>query len=178
MRNTRPNSRKTAGLGLVELLLSLTIASMLLTSVAIAFHASLETFDENGKVASVTHSSRVLLHRMMTEARCADAVECESNRIAIIPPDDGSCTTMVQYVLTNGTLWYRVTAGGIERVYPLLSPDTDNVTINSFNVTSETDIDENGQIYTISITAQLDLEVDGNCFAVTASTNPRQNMAW
>jgi len=164
-------------MGLVELLLALAISAMLLTSVAMAFHSSLDTMDENQKIASATQNARVVLNRMMTEVRRAEAVECTSNRVRILPPEDGSGVLLTQYELVNGTLWYCQTVAAGTNSYPILTPD-DGVTINTFEINITTAVDGEGIVYTQNLTAQLDLQVGDNRFAVTASTNPRQNMDW
>ena len=177
MNRTRSHTFRTAGLGLVELLLALAISAMLLTSVAIAFHTSLDAMDENQKIALATQNARVILNRMMTEVRRAEAVECVGNRVSILPPDDGSGVLLTGYELVNGTLWYRQNVGTGINTYPILTPD-DGITINSFEVYATTGVDGEGVSYTQSITALLDLQVGDNRFAVTASTNPRQNIDW
>ena len=172
----RPNAHRAPGLGLVELLIALAITAMLLTSVAIAFHAALTTADENQKIASVTHCARVVLHRMITEARRAEAVETDTSRLSALPIDDGSGLILVEYEMANGVLWYRQYSGAVH-TYPLLG-DEDGVTVHDFWVARETGVDGEGQSYTQNITARLDLSVGDNRFAVTSSTNPRRNLEW
>lgn len=188
-RLLRSRAKFSTGLGLVELLLALAISSMLLVGVGVAFQASLNTVEENQEIALATQGARIVLHRMMSETRQADAVDCTSNCITIYPPLSTGID-MAEYELADGTLWYRQTVGGNTESYPVLAP-SDGVMIHSFFVDhdlgsrTEAMIDEDTGdeieyviTYTARCTASLDLEVDGNRFAVTASTNPRKNMDW
>ena len=150
---------------------------MLLTSVAVAFHASLGSIEQNQKIASITQTSRVALHRVMAESRCADAVETAAHRVSILPPDDGSGMTLSEYELVGDTLWYRQRTNGVTTSYSLLAP-ADGVTVRDFAVSCQTGLDADGQTCTKDITARLDLQVDGNRFTVTASTNPRRSLEW
>jgi len=181
MKTSPTHRRRTApGLGMVELLLSLSIMAMLLTSVAAAFHASLNTVDENQKIATVTHNARIVLNRMMAEIRQAEAVDCDDQRVSIIPPTFGD-VQVIEYERVGDTLWYRQTVDGTVHDYPILTPE-DGVTIHTFDIFYETatGVDGSGNpiTYTRRVTAELDVSVGDNRFAVTASTNPRRNLTW
>ena len=176
-RAGRARTHRARGLGLVELLIALSITAMLLTSVAVAFHASLDSAQENQDIASVTQCARVVLHRMITEARRAEAVETDASRLSALPIDDGSGLTLVEYELVEGVLWYRQSHGVSTDDYAVLGGG-DGVTVNDFWVAREIGVDGEGQSYTRNITARLDLSVGPNRFAVTSSTNPRRNLEW
>ena len=169
--------RRRAGLGVVELLIALAITAALLTSVAIAFHASLQTVKENQDISSATNSARIILHRMMAHVRQADAVQTDTARITIIPVVESSDKDEIEFELLDGTLWYRETEDGTTSSYPMLSP-ADGLTINSFRVDSEIDTDPNGVDFTSKVTATLAITVNDNPFAITTSTNPRRNVEW
>lgn len=175
MTSTLSISRR--GLGIVEMLIALAITAMLLTSVAVAFHASLNTIDENQKIATATQNGRVVLNRMLSEVRQAVDVSVQTGRVTILPPLDAGGVTMTKYELLNGTLWYRQTVGGAETSYPIITPE-DGVVINAFAISYQSGTDADGQACTKSITARLDLQVGANRFAITASTNPRRNLIW
>ncbi len=170
-----PHTR--TGLGLVELLISLAITAMLLTSVAVAFHAALENVNENQDIAAATQAGRLVLHRMIDEVRRSVDVSTTSTSVAILPPDDGSGVQMTQYFLENGVLYYSRTVGGTPQRYAILG-DGDEVVINTFWVTRRTGTDSDGNACTKSISARLDLQVGDNRQAITASTNIRRNMEW
>lgn len=163
---------------MVEMLIALAISAMLLGSVALAFHASLDAVDENQKIASATQNGRVVLNRMMTEARRAVDVECTTNRLRILPPPGGGLTlTEYEFDTNTRTLWYRQTINGAQTSYAILSP-ADGVLINGFNVTFAYGNDAEGELCTKVLTAWLDLQVGANKFAVTTSMAPRRNQEW
>lgn len=179
MTRRRHNRVFQPGLGMVEMLIALAISAMLLGSVALAFHASLNSVDENQKIASATQNARVVLNRMMTEARRAVDVECTAQRLRILPPADGSGLTLTEYefIPATGIMWYRQTINGTQTSYPILTPD-DGVQINGFNISYSYGQDYQGQLCTKVMTAWLDLQVGQNKFAVTTSISPRQNQEW
>jgi len=178
--------RRPKGLGMVELLISLTIMALLLTSVAGAFHASSKTIDENHKVSTVAHNARIVLNRMVTQARRADWIPVRTNgeqhdwlpEIEIEPPEF-SGPTLIRYDLQDGVLWYRETVAGEVKSYAILGVE-DGVTVNEFLVWYE-QVDEDGDgtdDYVSHITADLDLQVGGNRLSVASSSHLRRNMDW
>lgn len=173
------NQTSRPGLGMVEMLIALAITSMLLCSVAVAFHASLNSIDENQKIATATQNARLVLNRLMTEARRAKAVEClqaTPGKITIIPPEGGA-VTQTEYELKGDTLWYTQTQGEVPTSHAVLML-ADGVIIHEFTA-SVLHVDENDDTTpTRTITARLDLQVGNNRFAVTASTDPRGNIQW
>ena len=179
-RMRRPR-RRTAGLGMVELLVSLAIMAMLLTSVAAAFHASMETVEENQKITTVTHNARIVLNRMMAEIRQADAIEYGTNFVKIVPPSMGALK-LTEYRVVNGAMSYHQTFNeDLPTSHVILGPE-DGITINRFVLDDLPGNVVNGDGVTIPcidrLTVELDLSVGSNHFAVTASTNPRRNLDW
>lgn len=61
--------RSAAGLGMIELLVALAIASTLLLATAMAFHASFQSMEANSALAESSQMARVLLHQMTIEVR-------------------------------------------------------------------------------------------------------------
>ena len=199
MQTTSIHRPRHAGLGMIEMLIALAICAMLLTSVALAFHASLTTVEENQKISTITQSARIILHRMMAQARQADDVDfvgasqvgsiqygpdtnlrfVESLHLGVAPPLEPGEPTDLEYEFLNGSLWYRQTLSGVQESYELIGP-SDGLTITHFQILAcQVDEDKDGTWdYTRDITAEMTLQIDGNTFAVTASTNPRRNLAW
>src|SRR5699024_1418792 len=70
-----PRRRRSRGLGLVELLISLAITASLLTAIAAAFSSSASLIDNNDKFFRATQSGRVALHQILTEVRRCDSVQ-------------------------------------------------------------------------------------------------------
>lgn len=170
-------TRRRRGFTLLEMLISLVIIAMLLAAVAVAMHGVLLSYSENARIAEVVQTSRVVLHRMMSEVRTADAIDTDYNRLSIIPPVNGEGITQIEYQLTEGVLTYQRTINGDTSSQPLISAG-ENVQLLSFNVSRETAVDGEGQTYTRSVTAQLTLKSGENAFPITASACPRRNLPY
>lgn len=171
------NLRKANAFTIAEMLIALAILAVLLAAVAVAFHGSLMSYAENQKIAEVVQASRVLLQRIMTEVRTAEAIDTDSQRISIIPPLNGEGLTEIEYVLDGEVLYCRRTINGDQVTEPFISSDGP-VRIDQFDVTRETDVDGEGLTYTKSITASVGLRSGENAFQVTASACPRRNLAY
>ena len=170
-RNNRNGPRLTPAFTLVEVLLTLTILAMLLASVAVAVHASLQSYTANESIASVTQASRVILSRMMREIRTAGDVDSTDTQLTITPPDDGSGLEQIQYEYTDGRLYYRRTVNGVRSDHVLLGDGADQIVISAFSIVRE----DNAQGIPVSVKVRLVLNRDGANFAVTASAAIRRN---
>jgi len=162
---------------LVEVLLSLAIMAMLLAAVAVAVNASLTSFRENEELADVVQTTRAVLDRISREIRTAQAVDWDYTALSIIPVDDGSGVTEIQYENVGGELVYRITKNGVQTPYVLISA-TGKVRLSSFDVVQELGQDYQGTPCTKSITVRLVLEVDGKLFPSTATAAPRRNQLY
>ncbi len=67
--------RSHMGFTLVEVLMSLAISALLLTSLAIAFNASATSYQENQATVEVVNSARQALVRMTTELRTGSGID-------------------------------------------------------------------------------------------------------
>ena len=161
------------GFTLLEALLGVALLAILLAAVAAAMHAAMLSYNDNDRVAAVTQSARWALSRMMTEVRTADAVDCSSSQLSIIPPDDGSGLQLIQYTCQNGVLSCSRKVNGVTTTYAMLG-QADNVAVQAFAVNKET-AQRQGQTYTRSVTARLQIAVGNEAISVTASTAPRRN---
>ncbi len=85
-------ARKTVrrGISLIEMLIALTISAVLLLAVGMAFNASFANYSENQEMVDAVQSSRLLLHRIMTQARRSTYlnVTSEGRRIQVETADD------------------------------------------------------------------------------------------
>jgi prepilin-type N-terminal cleavage/methylation domain-containing protein len=168
---------KTRGFSVVEVLIAVALMAVLITSVAAAVHAALQSYRENELITSMTQSARSILTRMMRDVRTADEVDSTSASLSILPPDDGSGVTLIRYELAGGTLFYRRTVGSTTTSEVLLAPE-DQVSVDSFIVTRQTGLRDT-LIYTQSVTAQITFTAGaGRTFTVTASADPRRNQEY
>lgn len=131
----RPNHcslfrKKVHGYGftVVELLLSLAIAAILLTAIAVAINASAINYRENENMFKVTNNARQALLRITNDVRTADAADpnAPSNECSLITANGDDIT--YRYNNTDNKL-YLITN------YDLTDPDyvlCDNVTAMTF----------------------------------------------
>ena len=107
----------------IEVLLALTILAILLSAVALAMQGGLKCFDESEQIAQLIQTSQVVLNRMMSEVRTAQAVDTDTQRISIIPPENEEGITNIEYEFVDGVLYYRQTINGEQTSQELISSD-------------------------------------------------------
>ena len=164
------------GFTLVEILIATAMVAMLLAAIAVAVQAATQGYRENERLTAVTQAARSVLARMMREIRTADEVDTTSTSISILPPEDGSGVTLIQYQWNNGTLTYRRTTHGTMASELLLGGST-AVSAQSFTVSRETGV-AHSVTYTKSVTATITFATEGRTFAVTASADVRRNQQY
>lgn len=71
--NPARRRRRSAGLSLVEMLISLTITAMLLTATMVAIDASFQAYASAAESASTQTSTRLVVHRLLTLMRTSTA---------------------------------------------------------------------------------------------------------
>lgn len=171
--------RKNTGFTLIEMLVAAAVLAMLLASVAVALHGSLVSYRENEKIAETVQVARVVLNRLISEVRTADAVEFDLDlqRVTIIPPVNSEHVTEMEYQLDGGVLYYRRVVMGTQESQAFISSD-ENVQVESFSVFGETEEDEEEIVYTTYVTVELVLRSGSNRFALTASACPRRNQEY
>ena len=169
-----PSPKKTSAFTLAEVILALAILAMLLAAVAVAVHASMQSYTENERIASVTQASRVILSRMMAEVRSAADVNSSDTQLTITPPVDGSGLQQIQYEYTNGELHYRRTVSGVQSDDILTGDGADEIVISAFSIVRE-DSDEE---VPLSVKVRLVLARGTASFAVTASAAIRRTQEY
>ena len=161
----------------VEMLVALIVTALLLTAIAMVMHASLFSYKENEQIATVTQTARSILGRMSRDIRTAQAISYSGGLMTIIPPDNGSGISQIQYELSGSTLIYRVTKSGVETTQNLVAPG-DDVNINSFAITEETGHDWQGLDCTKSLALTVVFTMDGKDYPFTATARPRRNIVY
>jgi len=172
----RPH-RTAKAFTLAELLLALTISALLLLAIATVMYAGLESYKQNDQLATVTQTARSVLNRMTRDIRTAEAVDYDNEVFTIIPPDDGSGITEIQYERDGEELIYRVTKNGVETTENLIA-SSDDVYISAFTVTEETGQDWQGYDCTKCLTIRLTLSIDGKTHSFSATARPRRNLTY
>ena len=174
-RNADPEG--AAGFTLGEMLLALAIVALLLASVAVAMKGALVSYAENAKIAEVTQAARVIVNRMLTEIRTADAVVTSSQQVTITPPANADGVTRIIYELSSGTLYYRRTVNGSEEWNTLIASD-ETLKVQSLAVVRQTALDGDGQTYTTSVNARLVLQAANEPLFISASACPRRTQSY
>ena len=159
---------------MVELLISLAITALLLASVAVGAHAYLKSYRDNECIVSLTETSRLVLSRMMVEARAAVDLDSTATQLTITPIDDGSGLQQIQYEYTGGQLHYRRTVSGQQTDQVLIGDGSDDIAISDFSVLRE----DNPQGVPVSVKVRLVLARDNESFPLTASAVIRRNQVY
>jgi len=175
--NERENCKLKSGFTIIELLMATAIMAGLLTSVALAMHASLKSCSENDRMAAVTQSARSIMSKMSHEIRACEDISGTSTKLILLPVDNGTGLTQIQYEITNGSLFYRKVVNGVTTSYPLLD-GSDRVKVTSFAVTTVSGKDAAGTTCTVNVTVKLVLNIDSQTLSVTASGCPRRNQTY
>ena len=194
MKHHRPDGtqkhNRRNGFTIIELLIAMTLVTILLGSLAYSLLATLKTYDANDHVAQVTQTARVVLTRMSSELRTAENVtvtpSASTTTLTIAPPANPENITKIEYVFTKdtstgtpkGTLKYVRTKGGASTSCDLLTSD-DSVCLRDFVVTTQLGKDIHGldAIVNISVNIQLDCGKDVS-FPYTISVSPRRKQIY
>ena len=158
---------------LVEVLVSLMILGLLMGGMAVAMNAYLGSYEENEHVATLTHTARFILSRMMGEVRMAADVDSTATQLTITPVD-GSEFQQIQYELADGELWYRRTVSGTREEGVLTGDGADGITVDEFSIVRE---DSQGGT-PLSVKVRLALSRGDESFAVTSSAAIRRNQQY
>jgi type II secretory pathway pseudopilin PulG len=163
--------RSRRGLGLVEVLLSLAIASMLLTAVATAFSASTAAIRINDEFSRATQSGRVCLHHLLTEARRGYVDESWSaDEISIITAAGDDRT--YRYLPDLKQIVLVTNDDTTDRDYVLAR----NVIQSPFTVEQGTNW--KGQPCVAQVSVVVAVEVEGHIVRLSGSASPRRNLVY
>jgi prepilin-type N-terminal cleavage/methylation domain-containing protein len=171
--------RRQSGFTLIELLIGLMLVALLLTSIAVATHASLNSYNENAKFAALNQTTRVLLARMRREIRTAEAVDyqAESGNVVISPPaSTGVDEIRYEYDYETQRLYYHQTIGGQTTKQTVLGG---NSLVKPMSLYATYETVQVGEVTcTRRVVVMLGLEVDGEYHTVTCSAAPRRNQSY
>ena len=165
---------KRSGIGLAELLISVSLMAALLAAVAAAMNATFTGYSENEKISSATQAARSVLNRVATDVRRCEDATVTATSVTLVPVADGSGLTQLKYELLNGTLFYYRTVNGVTTTYTLLGSG-DRAQVTAFVVNRVAGTDAGGQACTTSVTVALTLTVDNRTLTVTTTADPRRN---
>lgn len=179
---THAQPRRPAGFSFVEILLALTILALLVSSMAVAFQASLRNCEENDRIASATQTVRSILNRMTSHIRSAEAVDLDAgdNELVIVLPTTGPDAREVRYAYDPSahTLLYQERVNGVLTEDQILYGDAPETAVTTFAASIQTGKDWQGFTCAKSVTVYLAFTQDGRTTSVSASASPRRNQTY
>ena len=176
-RRPRNPGRRRLGLSLVEVMISLSIAALLLTAAATAFNVSAAAVEDNNKFFRATQAARVSLHQILTNVR-RGSVKLESGphwvRLTTAPAPGETVGDDVTYE-------YRPEAKQLVLVTNDSTEDPDyvlasNVADMTFGVESGTDYNNDDCVANVTVTIRV--KVDGNVVTLSGAAAPRRNLKY
>jgi type II secretory pathway component PulJ len=162
---------RRAGLSIVEVMISLTIAAMLLTAVAAAFTASSDVIDHNDQFFRACQAARVSMNLMLTHVRRADAVQpITGTDIDLFYPNPDTSQPSFSYT-------YRYDDPG-DRILFINNDDGKEYRLAS-NVTSCSFASETDAIgAVVRVTIALTVKVGDNSIRLSGSAAPRRSQTY
>jgi Tfp pilus assembly protein PilW len=174
-------SSQRRGLSIVEVLISLSISSMLLIGVAAAYNASADAVESNDRFFRATQAGRVTMNQLLTEIRRADYALCAPANDSIIvkrpernrlPNEDAreykydkdtqKITLQIFYKGADGTTWS-------SPAYSLAS----NLRYASFGPPDRIQ-DVTGVWLDVRVPVTLDVKIGNNSVRLSGSSSPRR----
>ena len=160
------------GMTLVELLMALSIVSLLAASVGSAVKGSLQGYADNTNYADLAQAARAAANKILGEIRLADDVTSSTGQLRIY--SNAAKTNGTIYQLVEGTLQYNGLAGGVVgSAEPLIGSDG-QITVTGFTITRA----ENAVPKTVSVSVHLTLTGGGQTYQSTFAATVRKNQTF
>jgi hypothetical protein len=163
-------------LGLPELLISLSITSMLLLSVASAFIASASSVEVNCNFFTASQAARITMTQVLNEVRCCDSVSVNSGQLTIVRPAQTLLTNEVSrtyaFSATQGTVTLQIaySDGTTSPAYTMAS----NVTSATFG--AKMGQDSNNALVVAQVPMSITVQVGTSQVALNGSAAPRRSL--
>ena len=183
---------------MIELLIAMSLVTVLLVSLGFGMRATMQTYDENDRLAQVTQSARVVLTRMATEIRTAQSVETDIVKtppvggeegeiirasIIIVPPETSGPAgtpkvTQIEYIFEDGTLTYKQTtqapAADPATTESVLIGADEDVHITCFRMAEDTDLDADGNEAVVNVVVSMQITCGNVVNNHTITVAPRR----
>ena len=168
---------------IIELLISVLLVSMLLTTIAFAMRASMDSYQTNEKIAAVNQASRALAMRMQREIRQAEAVDytAGASKVVITPPTNAAGLLEITYLYNEGTktLTYsqRYSDTGKNTTETLFDASSE-VQLSSFVASYTTVQNTEGLWCTRRVVMTTYFTIDGQDSPLVFTASPRRNLSY
>jgi len=171
------------GFTIVELLMSLLLVSILLTAVALAMRASMDTYQQNINAAAVNQAARSLAMRMQREIRQAVSVDYNAgaSKVVITPPANaaGLQTITYNYDSIQEKLTYsRSYADSGKNTTETLFDSSTEIRLTGFFITYKTVQNAQGQWCTQRVICTTYFTIDGQNSPLVFTASPRRNLTY
>jgi len=171
------------GFTIVELLIALLLMTMLLTSIAVAMRASLDSYEQNRNAAAVNQASRALAMRLQREIRQAEAVDytAGNTRAVITPPPDASGLQEIvyDYDSSSKTLTYsRHYADSSKNTTTTIFDSSSDITLSGFYLTYNVVQNDQGLWCTQRVVCTTYYTIDGSTTPLVFTASPRRNLTY
>lgn len=162
--------RSDKGFTLVEVIIALTIATMLITATAIAFNASAVNFSENEKMFKAVSNARQALLRITSELRTATAVATgeSSTQCSMITADGRDITYLYD---ADAQILYLVTNSDTTDADYVMCRNVTDLTFTRTTVPEDASAIRSVQV-NITVTS------DGTSQSLSAAAAIRRNLSW
>lgn len=167
---------KALGLGLPELLISLSISSMLLLSVATAFIASASSVKVNCDFFTASQAARITMTQVLNEVRCCDTVQNNSGQLVItrpaqtLLPNEVNRTYAFNSAQNTVTLQIAFSDGTTSPAYTMAS----NVTAATFG--ADMGRDSNNALVIVQVPVSITVQVGSSQVTLNGSAAPRRSL--
>jgi prepilin-type N-terminal cleavage/methylation domain-containing protein len=182
-RHPIPGAAKRGGFTIVELLMSLMLVSVLLTAIAMAMKASMDSYEQNRNISAVSQASRSLAMRMQRELRQAEAVDytAGASKVVITPPASASGLQEITYTYNSAnktlTQSLRYTDSGKDTTETLFDSSSE-VELSGFFVTYKTVLNAQGLSCTQRVICTTYFTIDGQTSPLVFTASPRRNQTY
>lgn len=165
-------SPRAGGFSLVEILLSLTILALLLTSVGAAVKGSLQNYGDNTLATDLAQTSLVAMGRIGRDIRTA--YDADSGTGSLTVYTDATNLNGMVYRLVEGQLQYITLTNGVQGTPSVLIGGDGEITVAAFAIVRQ----ENALSKTLSVSVYLRLTSGAVAYETTSSAAIRKNQGY
>lgn len=175
-----PKARKR-GFTLVEVLISVLLLSILVTSVATAVRAALGSCKDNASADLLNQTTRNLLLRITREMRTCDTIDqgAGDSHLVIYPATNAANIQEIQYIWDSHakTLSYARTINNVTTTQVIFDTHSD-VTVTAFVVAYDVATGTDGVAYTRRARVTITFQMGQTIITLACSATPRLGLTY